>query len=209
MTRDLPQAPDRRFAAVALIGPYVGFEGPAMSQRYGSITTPLLLAYGLTETDPYGLGMTAQQRRAMVNQLVNARVVELRLSASTVAALQLPGMPRIADDAAGSRMPPSTSSQREQPNRSGRGPTSGATGAPPDTMMNAPSASASVVRSAQAARIALVFSISAFMEAELLGTADARDWLEGPHPGPVQWSVLPAGRAAAAAPAAPLSAGAR
>ena len=113
MTHDPPQAPDRRFAAVALIGPYVGFEGPAMSQRYGSITIPLLLAYGLMETDPYGLGMTAQQRRAMVNQLVNARVVELRLSASTVAALQLPGMPQIADGATGPRLPPSTSVQRE------------------------------------------------------------------------------------------------
>ena len=129
MTREPPQAPDRHLAAVALIGPYVGFEGPAMSQRYGSITTPLLLAYGLTETDPYGLGMTGQQRRAMVNQLVNARVVELRLSASTVAALQLPGMPQIADGAAGPRLPPSTSTQRESPNRSGRGPATGATGA--------------------------------------------------------------------------------
>ncbi len=194
--------PTGAFAAVALIGPYVGFEGPAMSQRYGSITTPLLLAYGLTETDPYGLGMTAQQRRAMVNQLVNARVVELRLSASTVAALQLPGMPQIADGATGPRLPPNPSTQHEQPNRSGRGPApgaSGATGAPPDAVMNAPSASASLSRSALAARVALLFSISAFMEAELLGTADARDWLEGPHPGPVQWSVLPAGRAAAAA----------
>jgi hypothetical protein len=212
MTRDPPQAPDRRIAAVALVGPYVGFEGPAMSQRYGSVTTPLLLAYGLTETDPYGLGMTGQQRRAMVNQLVNARVVELRLSASTVAALQLPGMPQIPDGAAGSRMPPNTSTQHEPSNRSGRGPATGAmgaTGAPPDAMTNAPPASASVVRSAQAARVALLFSISAFMEAELLGTADARDWLEGPHPGPVQWSVLPAGRAAAAAPTAPLSAGTR
>ncbi len=210
MTRDPLQAPDRRFAAVALIGPYVGFEGPAMSQRYGSITTPLLLAYGLTETDPYGLGMTAQQRRAMVNQLVNARVVELRLSASTVAALQLPGMPQIADGATGPRLPPGASVQREPPNRSGRGPATGATSAPPDVvMMSAPSASASLSRSAQAARVALLFSISAFLEAELLGTADARDWLEGPHPGPVQWSVLPAGRAAAAAAGAPLSAGAR
>ena len=81
--------------------------------------------------------------------------------------------------------------------------------APPDAVMNAPSASASLSRSALAARVALLFSISAFMEAELLGTADARDWLEGPHPGPVQWSVLPAGRAASAAAGAPLSAGAR
>jgi hypothetical protein len=210
MTHDPPQAPDRRFAAIALIGPYVGFEGPAMSQRYGSITVPLLLAYGLMETDPYGLGMTAQQRRAMVNQLVNARVVELRLSASTVAALQLPGMPQIADGATGPRLPPSTSAQREPPNRSGRGPATGAAGAPPDVvMMSAPSAGGSFSRSAQAARVALLFSISAFMEAELLGNADARDWLEGPHPGPVQWSVLPAGRAAAAAAGAPLSAGAR
>ena len=81
---------------------------------------------------------------------------------------------------------------------------------PPDVvMMSAPSAGGSFSRSAQAARVALLFSISAFMEAELLGNADARDWLEGPHPGPVQWSVLPAGRAAAAAAGAPLSAGGR
>ena len=163
MTHDPPQAPDRRFAAVALIGPYVGFEGPAMSQRYGSITVPLLLAYGLMETDPYGLGMTAQQRRAMVNQLVNARVVELRLSASTVAALQLPGMPQIADGATGPRLPPSTSVQREPPNRSGRGPAtgaSGATGAPPDAVMNAPSASAPIEpQRAGGARRAALFDL--------------------------------------------------
>jgi hypothetical protein len=47
----------------------------------------------------------------------------------------------------------------------------------------------------RAARVALLLSVQAFFEAELLGSKDAREWLEGPHPGPVQWVTYPAGRA--------------
>ena len=47
----------------------------------------------------------------------------------------------------------------------------------------------------RAARVALLLSVQAFFEAELLGSKDAREWLEGPHPGPVQWATYPAGRA--------------
>ncbi len=43
--------------------------------------------------------------------------------------------------------------------------------------------------------MALLLSVQAFFEAELLGSKDAREWLEGPHPGPVQWATYPAGRA--------------
>jgi hypothetical protein len=50
----------------------------------------------------------------------------------------------------------------------------------------------------RAARLAVLWSVQAFFEAELLGNADAREWLEGPHPGPVQWTTTPAGRAAGA-----------
>ncbi|HTN49119.1 MAG TPA: hypothetical protein VMK32_06790 [Burkholderiaceae bacterium] len=206
MARDVPPAADPRIGAAALIGPYVGFEGPALYQRYGAITTPLLLAYGLGETDPYGLGMTAQQRRAMSNQLANARVIELRLPASTVAALQLPGMPQGADAASMGRMPQNASIAREPQNRSGRGSggggpsAGGGPGGPSEAMMSPSAGAPSMARNVQAARVAVLFSISAFFEAELLNSADARDWLEGPHPGPAQWSTLPAGRAVAAQP---------
>ncbi len=44
--------------------------------------------------------------------------------------------------------------------------------------------------------MALLLSVQAFFEAELLGSSDAREWLEGPHPGPAQWTTYPAGRAA-------------
>jgi len=50
----------------------------------------------------------------------------------------------------------------------------------------------------RAARLAVLWSVQAFFEAELLGSADAREWLEGPHPGPAQWTTTPAGRAAGA-----------
>jgi hypothetical protein len=46
----------------------------------------------------------------------------------------------------------------------------------------------------RAARIALLLSVQAFFESELLGSRDARDWLEGPHPGPAQWTTYAAGR---------------
>ncbi len=62
-----------------------------MHQRYEAIVTPLLVAYGLTETDPYGLGMTSQQRRAMVAELRNARVTELRLPTASLAGVLTPG----------------------------------------------------------------------------------------------------------------------
>jgi hypothetical protein len=46
----------------------------------------------------------------------------------------------------------------------------------------------------RAARGALLLSVQAFFEAELLGSRDAREWLEGPHPGPAQWTTYVAGR---------------
>jgi hypothetical protein len=203
MAREIPPVADRRIVAAALIAPYVGFEGPALHQRYGAITTTLLLAYGLTETDPYGLGMTSQQRRAMADRLINARVVEVRLPASTVAALQLPGMPQTIDANNPARRPPG--SIMNEPSKGGAGgggglrptggPSAGATqiGGPPEGVGGtAPAFS----RNAQAARTAVLFSLSAFFEAELLNSADARDWLEGPHPGPAQWTFMPPGRAA-------------
>jgi hypothetical protein len=65
----------------------------------------------------------------------------------------------------------------------------GATGS-----MGGPRGAASVTGE-RAARVALLLSVQAFFEAELLGSKDAREWLEGPHPGPVQWATYPAGRA--------------
>ena len=91
MARTQVATSEPRLVAAALLGPYVGFEGPAMHQRYEAIVTPLLVAYGLTETDPYGLGMTSQQRRAMVLELRNARVTELRLPTSSLAGALTPG----------------------------------------------------------------------------------------------------------------------
>jgi len=201
MVREAPPLADRRIAAAALIGPYVGFEGPGLQQRYAAVTTTLLLAYGLTETDPYGLGMTSQQRRAMADRLINARVVEVRLPASTVAALQLPGMPQTVDGNNPARMPPSPI--MHEPTKGG-GAGGGGAGRPAGgaTQMGGPTegmgsgAAPAFNRNLQAARTAVLFSLSAFFETELLNSADARDWLEGPHPGPAQWSFMPPGRAA-------------
>jgi len=195
MTRDAPPVRDARIAAAALVAPYVGFEGPGMNQRYAGITTPLLIAYGLTETDPNGLGMTAQQRRAMVDALKGASVVEVRLPAAALASMQTvifgPSVPR-----EGPTLPPLP--RGEGPGQSGRaqkgGPTtqSGDT-ADPGPMFGAGPGSGGG-RNEQVARAALIFSVSAFFEWQLLRNADAREWLEGPHPGPVLWAALPAGR---------------
>jgi alpha-beta hydrolase superfamily lysophospholipase len=198
MARDSAAVGERRIAAAVLIAPYVGFEGPAMHQRYGGISTPLLIAYGQTETDPNGLGMTAQQRRAMVDALTGARVVEVRLPAAALTSMQAlwVGAPSTTEPRA---LPPII--KQENPTQGGRpqkgGPTvtmqsAGAGG--PDAMFGAPGQGAAGARNEQLARVALIFSVSAFFESELLRSADARDWLEGPHPGPVQWAVLPAGR---------------
>ncbi len=202
MARNHAPVVERRVRAVALLGPYVGFEGPAMHQRYGAITTPMLVAYGLTETDPYGLGMTSQQRRAMVDLLVNARVIEVRLPAVSLATLLTPGSePAHAETARG--LPPlpggGTTPRGEPPTRGGRAPGGGTppmAGGPSGdstSMPDRPSGAGSV-RNQQAVRVAVLFSVSAFFEAELLGSADAREWLEGPHPGPALWTFHPAGR---------------
>jgi hypothetical protein len=196
MARDSAAVGERRIAAAVLIAPYVGFEGPAMHQRYGGISTPVLIAYGQTETDPNGLGMTAQQRRAMVDALTGARVVEVRLPAAALTSMQalVFAAPSTTEPRA---LPPIIN--QENPTPGGRpqkgGPTvtmqsAGGT----DAMLGAPRQGAAGARNEQLARVALIFSVSAFFESELLRSADARDWLEGPHPGPVQWAVLPAGR---------------
>ena len=202
MARDTPLANDRRIAAAALIAPYVGFEGPAMHQRYAGITTPLMMVYGLTETDPNGLGMTAQQRRAMADALTGARVIEVRLPAAALATMQVPGAPVAPQDAP--KPPPVTRSDpsiRSEPTSRGGGRPQGsppAQGAGPggerEMIDGPPGTLGGGGRNAQVARVAVVFSVSAFFESELLRSTDARDWLEGPHPGPVQWVVLPAGR---------------
>jgi hypothetical protein len=162
----------------------------------------MLLAYGLTETDPYGLGMTSQQRRAMVDLLVNARVIEVRLPAVSLATLFTPASePAPAETARGLPPLPSggTTSRGEPPSRGGRAPGGGTpsmAGGPsgdPTSMQDRPSGAGSV-RNQQAARVAVLFSVSAFFESELLGSADAREWLEGPHPGPALWTIHPAGR---------------
>lgn len=213
MARDRETVAESRIAAAALVGPFVGFDGPGMHQRYRAIRTPLLVAYGLAETDPFGLGMTAQQRRAMVDQIDQARVVELRLptraSIDLLSPIAGPGM-TVPVDTPGMPAPPSAGA----PPRGGRepgggrpggaGPLSGpAAGAAPGMpasgpLPRSPAETAALARSDSAARIALLFSLSAFFEVELLGNADAREWLEGPHPGPAQWTLHPPGRAARA-----------
>jgi len=204
MTRSQPPTIEPRIAAAALVGPYVGFEGPAMHQRYERIVTPLLVAYGQSESDPYGLGMTSQQRRAMVAELRNARVVELRLPTGS-------SIGTISPDAGrpmGAAPPtPDSTLPRGDPNRGGRDPRGGppAGGSPqggarpmtsPDAAMGLPATPPSGANE-RASRIALLLSVMAFFESELTGSADAREWLEGPHPGPAQWTFYPAGRATA------------
>lgn len=165
MTRAAAPPPDARIRTAALLGPYVGFDGPPMAQRYGGLRTPLLVAYGASESEPYGLGMTAQQRRAMVEALPAPRVLELRLATDSLPGL-LGGMtgPKGGGDAP-ARMP-------DAPQR--------------------PSPAAS--RNEQASRIALLFTTTAWFETELLDSADAREWLQSEHPGPVTWTFHPNGR---------------
>jgi hypothetical protein len=196
MARGQPPTVERRIAAAALLGPYVSFEGPSMLQRYEAVTAPLLIAYGLTETDPYGLGMTSKQRHAMVAELNNTRVTELRLPS-----VSLPGLTgaRQGSTSGGGTppaapMPPGESHSRGRP---GGGAPAGASIAP---RANAESQMMAMPRNAaaeRAARVAVLLSVQAFFEAQLLGNAYAREWLEGPHhPGPIQWTTYPAGRAA-------------
>lgn len=100
-------------------------------------------------------------------------------------------------------------SRSEPPSRGTRGPGGGSPsgkGSPPSGAMMAqgggadtalgPGAAPMVAASTseRAARVALLLSVQAFFEAELLGSRDAREWLEGPHPGPAQWTTYVAGR---------------
>lgn len=188
-----PPAAEPRIRAAALLGPYVGFEGPGVHQRYGAVRTPLLIAYGSKEVESYGLGMPPQQRRAMVEQLVNAPVVEVRLPVSLADVFGSARPPPTTRDGVDTRASPS---RREAGGGGGQGGAGGTSvmGGPPGSDPRTPPAAS---RDAEAARIALHFSTVAFFEAELLRSADARDWLVGPHPAPVQWSVRPAGAAAA------------
>ena len=205
MARGQVPVVEPRIVAAALLGPYVGFEGPGMRQRYGAIVTPLLVAYGLTETDPYGLGMTSQQRRAMVAELKNAQVTELRLPTSSLVGTLVPGgavapMPPAGAPAPdGSTMPRGEPAQRTTRNPGATLPGGGAQQGsllpqrPHQNMPGAPR-SAAPTPGDRSARVALLLSVQAFFEARLLGNADAREWLEGPHPGPAQWTTYAAGR---------------
>jgi dienelactone hydrolase len=214
MARTQVATSEPRLVAAALLGPYVGFEGPSMHQRYEAIVTPLLVAYGLTETDPYGLGMTSQQRRAMVLELRNARVTELRLPTSSLAGALTPGA--VPGGVVGGPAGPEGArpmSRSEPPTRGPGGPggpgggTPAGKGSPPGGAMTPPGGGIDVTTGTstgpmgaasgageRAARVALLLSVQAFFEAELLGSRDARDWLEGPHPGPAQWTTYAAGR---------------
>ncbi len=128
MARAQVAASERRIGAAALLGPYVSFDGPAMHQRYEAIVAPLLVAYGLTETDPYGLGMTSQQRRAMVAELRNARVTEVRLPTASLAGALTPGAAGGPASAGGMPSMPGGSapmSRSEPPARGGRSPGGG------------------------------------------------------------------------------------
>ena len=214
MARARVAASDRRLSAAALLGPYVSFDGPAMHQRYEAIVAPLLVAYGLTETDPYGLGMTSQQRRAMVAELRNARLTEVRLPTASLAGVLTPGAAGAPAMAGGMPSMPGGAgpmSRSEPPARGGRSPggstqqgggmpqggtTMSPSGRPEGAMDSMPGTQRAASGAGErAARVALLLSVQAFFEAELLGSKDAREWLEGPHPGPVQWATYPAGRA--------------
>ncbi len=217
-----PAAPDARIRAVALLGPYVGFEGPSLHQRYAAVRVPLLVAYGGSEVESYGLGMPSQQRHAMVEQLVNATVVEMRLPVSLSDLLGSARPPNSGDGEQARQMPRGDMGGGGPGGGGGgggrgRGPGSGGPGGGsgggsgggmggpsgtggPGGMGGSPSeprTGGAASRDLEASRIALNFSAVAFFEAELLRSADARDWLVGPHPGPVQWSVrAPTGTAA-------------
>lgn len=218
-----PPAAEPRIRAVALLGPYVGFEGPGLHQRYLSVHVPMLIIYGSNEVEPFGLGMPAQQRRAMVDQLVNAPIVEVRLPVSLAALLGSSGPHGTAREGDEPRTPPARREAGGPGGGGGRGPGGGGSRSPgggasgpggssptgihrddgggmggPTTMSGPPGArdprlAGVASRDAEVARTALHFSTVAFFEADLLGSTNARDWLVGPHPAPVQWSVRSAG----------------
>lgn len=212
-----PAEADSRIRAVALLGPYVGFEGPSLHQRYASMRVPLLIVYGSSEVESFGLGMPPQQRRAMVEQLVNAPVVEVRLPVSLSELLGSARPPTPAREGDETRLPPSRGDaggggpggggRGRGPGGGSGGPSGGGGGAPSGGMGGSsamggppksdPRMSAASSRDVDAARTALHFSTIAFFEAELLRSSDARDWLVGPHPAPVQWNVRAAGGASA------------
>jgi hypothetical protein len=213
MARELTSVASPRLSAAALLGPYVGFDGPSLHQRYQGISVPLLVVFGAGETDPYGLGMTAAQRRAMVGAMTNARVTEIRTPASVVSLLYPSSAGITSPDEAAARMPGKSGAGGMPPpgSRSGRGGSGGAPpagetgeGGPPGTgMPGVGLSSPSSASSERLSTIAIMLSLRAFFEAELLGNADAREWLEGRHPGPVQWATYAAGRSGVAPVATP------
>lgn len=213
MTRSAAPSAEARIRTAALLGPYVGFDGPPMAQRYGGLRAPLLIAYGASESEPYGLGMTAQQRRAMVEALPAPRVLELRLATDSLPGLLggitgPPGQGTEPDRERRMGSPgdggPGGRSGPGGPGRGGPGGGGSPGGGPPamtgggDAPARMPDAaqrpSPAASRNEQASRIALLFTTTAWFEIELLGSTDAREWLQSAHPGPVTWTFYSNGR---------------
>jgi hypothetical protein len=144
----------------------------------------------------------------MVAELRNAHVTELRLPTASLLGALVP-VASVGSPVAGAAPAPGAAgpiSRSEPGTRTGRGTGAGVPSqggsilqrAPLDRTIASGGAPRPVSAGERATRVALLWSVQAFFEAELLGNADARDWLEGPHPGPAQWSTYPAGRTAGA-----------
>ncbi|MGH6624377.1 MAG: hypothetical protein ACREBN_10410 [Burkholderiaceae bacterium] len=175
MQRQTAAAPDSRVRAAVLLAPFSSFEGPGFSQRYRSITVPLLVVFGSLESDSHGLGITAAQRRQMA-KAIDAPLYAVELNGASVTELFVRrGIFAPGDSAPRARAP------------MGDVPSGGNAGARPTTLAEevgkgprfvSTEAAPAQSRAPPAAMRTTLLATRAFLDAVLLGDADAREWLE-------------------------------
>lgn len=179
MQRQTSPAPDARVRAAVLLAPFSSFEGPAFSQRYRAVVVPLLIVFGSRESDSHGLNITAAQRRQMV-KAIDAPTFSVELTDASVTELLVPRTIEAPSDTAFRMRPPmgdgpggSAPSGKTQPPPAA-GQMAGGMPARPDM----PGATSPTRASAAAALRTTLLATRAFLDAELLGDKDAREWLE-------------------------------
>lgn len=176
MQRQTAATPDARVRAAVLLAPFSSFEGPAFSQRYRAITVPLLVVFGSLESDSHGLGITAAQRRQMA-KAIEAPLYAVELSGASVTELFVRRGPVVPGDSA----------PRARPMIDPQGGGGGRPGSTSPTLADEVAKASRVVnpqstpepsRATPAALRTTLLATRAFLDAVLLGDADAREWLE-------------------------------
>lgn len=181
MQRQTPPAPDTRVRAAVLLAPFASFEGPAFSQRYRAIAVPLLIVFGGRESDAHGLNITAAQRRQMVSAIEAPRYTVELLDASVTQLFAPRTMEAPSDAPFRMRPPMGDGPGAGAPGaRTGSAPAGGlvADGMPARPDMPGTTSSARASAAATAAMRTTLLATRAFLDAELLGDKDAREWLE-------------------------------